>query len=293
MVARIARVDGDERQVAQVLAALQPERFGAVGLGHRVVGEIVRNPVLVDRDQRYRPWGRRVANTAQDARARQAQPGAGPGLLGLHQFAVLGPVGGAFGHLPFGVGALVDGKDAPAFGGLAEHAHDLARIGADPADEPRLVVDVAAPHRRYPRQDPVAFAQRRIGGARDDENHRLHPLAMPLQRPREEIAVRTRPGHLKHAHRWQAVGVAIGLLALLQMAFGFELLQDALEVDAVGALQPERLGDIALGGLRWVFRNPVENFGFFGYPAHDAELACSGGRVMAKLRALSTSRRGE
>ncbi len=52
VVAGVDRVDGDERQVAQVVAALQRRRLGGLGLGLGVLGEAGRDAVGVDGDQR-------------------------------------------------------------------------------------------------------------------------------------------------------------------------------------------------------------------------------------------------
>ena len=60
----------------------------------------------------------------------------------------------------------------------------------------------------------------------------------------------------------KAFGIAIGLLALLQMPLALKLLQDALEVDAVGPLDAEGPRDVALGGLGGVLADPVEDLGF-------------------------------
>jgi hypothetical protein len=50
-VARIGRVDGDERQVAQVLAPAKARGFAGVRLRDHGVGEGVGNAVFMDRDQ--------------------------------------------------------------------------------------------------------------------------------------------------------------------------------------------------------------------------------------------------
>jgi hypothetical protein len=116
MVARIGRVDGDKRQVAQVLAPGKAGGSLRVGLGDHGVGEIVGNAVLVDRDQRHRR-GAPGSPSRSTMRARgRPMPPFGPGLLGLDQFAILGAAGVGRAHLPFLVGALVDRHDAPALG---------------------------------------------------------------------------------------------------------------------------------------------------------------------------------
>jgi hypothetical protein len=98
MVARIGRVDGDERQVAQVLAALEARGLHRVGLGDHLVGEIVGMPCwwIAMSDTAFgapgRPAGHDLAPWQAHARLRA-------GLFGLDQFAVLGAAGGAGGTI--------------------------------------------------------------------------------------------------------------------------------------------------------------------------------------------------
>ena len=181
-VARVGRVDGDEGQVAQILAALETCGFHGVGLGDGVVGELVGDAVLVDRDERHRARLGRVAEPGDDAGRGQAEAVARAGLFGLDQLAVPGAVGGAGGDAPFAVGALVDGQDAPALGALAEDAEDLSRIGADLADQAPLVAVGVGAHLGEAGEDAVALAQRGIGLARDEEDAGLGPLAVPFER---------------------------------------------------------------------------------------------------------------
>jgi hypothetical protein len=112
-----------------------------------------RDAVLVDRDQRHRLRRRRIAQPRDDPR-RGRPSRAGPVCSASTSSPSFGAVGGA-GGTAIPVRALVDGQDAPALGPCGR-CPGSARIGADPADQPRLVVDVAAPHRRQPGKDPVA-----------------------------------------------------------------------------------------------------------------------------------------
>ena len=52
------------------------------------------------------------------------------------------------------------------------------------------------------------------------------------------------------------------LAAAFQRAFTLKLLQHTLQLDPVRALDPEGLGDVALGGQAGIVGDPVEDFGF-------------------------------
>ena len=148
MIARIAGVDGDERQLTQILPPLQPDRFRAVRLCHHLVGEMIGYPVLMDRDERHGLRRGRIPQPFHDTCPLQAKTVFGSGLFGLHQLAVLRTTDRVRSHLPFPVHALVDGQNAPPFGGFAENAQHAFRVGADPADQARLVMMVIALHQR-------------------------------------------------------------------------------------------------------------------------------------------------
>ena len=123
VVARVLGVDGDERQLAQVLAALEACGLHAVGLGQHLLGEIVRDAVLVDRDERDGLGFGRIADAGRDPRAGQAEAAFGAGLLGLHELAFLRAAGRHPAATVHSLGrALVDRQDATAFGVLAEDA---------------------------------------------------------------------------------------------------------------------------------------------------------------------------
>ena len=51
MVARVGRVDRDDRDMGQILALTERQRRDALGLFDHAVGEDVRDAVLVDRDK--------------------------------------------------------------------------------------------------------------------------------------------------------------------------------------------------------------------------------------------------
>ncbi len=91
-IAGVGSVDGDQRDLTQVRAPLEPH--GPSGLGFRDcrLREFDGNAVVGDRDQADRAWMRAVANALDDARLEQAE--ASPRhRLAEHDFAVLGALG--------------------------------------------------------------------------------------------------------------------------------------------------------------------------------------------------------
>ena len=117
VVARVCRIDGDEGQVAQIVAFAEGGGPGLVGLGDHVVRECIGDAVLVDCNQRNRPWGAWIAQPLDHLGARQAQSPAWSTLLCLDKFAIFRAARMFGKHLPFLAVALVDGKNAPALGG--------------------------------------------------------------------------------------------------------------------------------------------------------------------------------
>ncbi|KUP93252.1 hypothetical protein TRIHO_19080 [Tritonibacter horizontis] len=282
MVAGIRRVDGDKRQVAQILAAAQAHRFGAVGLGDDLVGEMIGDAVLIDRDQRHRLGRRRIAEPFDDPRFGQTHPRLGAGLFRLDQFTVLGAMSVRLGHRPFVGAGLVDGNDASALGSLAIDAENAFGIGADATDQPRLVVVVLFLHHGQAGQDTVAFSQRRIRGAKHHQHGGFDALAMPFQRVCIKIAIVVRRLDLKDRDRRQAVGVCVAALALFQMPFGFQLLQHALEVDPLSTFDAKSLGNVSFRSLGRVGGDPFQNLGLCGDARHIFALAWRSGDVMPK-----------
>ena len=274
MVAGICRVDGDKWQVAQVFSALEACRLHGVGFGDHVIGEIIRDAVLMDGDQGYCLGRRGITQPGDDARLRQAKPVFRAGLLGLDQLTILCAMGRTGWHPPFAIRALVDRQNAPAFRSNAEDAENAAWVGADAADQTALVGVILFAHVLQAREDTITRSKRGIGRARHQKDHRLRPLALPFQRTCKEIPVTVWLKHLHDRNGRQLFRVAIGLAALLQMAVGLELFQEAFQVNPVRALDAEGLGDITFRGLGRIVRYPVENFRLCGDARHVDSLSC-------------------
>ena len=121
MIAGVPRIDGDQRQVLQVVAPFKACGFGTVGLRHDIIGKVVGNTVLVDRDQADSTRLCRVAQPRYDARLWQAHAPLWSGLLCLNQLTVLGVTRGARRHNPFFLRALIDRQNTPALGRCTKH----------------------------------------------------------------------------------------------------------------------------------------------------------------------------
>ena len=177
MVARVARVDGEEGHVAQIRAALARERLQALGLAQHALRKFVGNAVVVDGDERDVAL---VAHVAQPL----AHPGGGQALaavagdFGLDQFAVQRVVLVALHHLQFVARLLVHRHDARAEAG--QHAVDAQHlVGAVGQRLDHPAAELVAPVARGLDlgQHPVALA-RRLLRALDHHARRLAGLAL-------------------------------------------------------------------------------------------------------------------
>src|SRR3546814_10374113 len=68
-VARIGAVDGDQRQVAQILTAAERRRGGGLGLGDGLLRKLADEAVLVQRDEAERARVVALAEPLQHAHA--------------------------------------------------------------------------------------------------------------------------------------------------------------------------------------------------------------------------------
>ncbi len=260
MVARISRVDRDQRQVAQVFAIAQGRGFRRICLGDHAVGKGVGNAMLVDGDQADGLGRGRVTQPGNDARLGQAHARFRPGLLRLDQFTILGAIHIRCGDHPFLVLALVDGLNAPPFRGLFEHAQKADWIGADAPDQTAFVKVIGVFHLAQSRQNPVADLQCWVRGFGDQQNAGLIALALPFHRLGVQIAIGVGRQHLAHRHRGQLVRIAIRLGAFRQMALALQLAQDAFQVDPVISLDPKSARNVAFRGQGRVVGNPLQDF---------------------------------
>ncbi len=191
MVARVRRVDGDQRQVAQILAALEAGGLRRVGLGDHLVGEVVGDAVLVDGDQRDGSRRGRIAQTARrcaraagpcgpSARPARPRPARHPARRGWRRRRPAIPC-----RCPLSMGRI-----RPPSAPLRKMPSILHGLVPMRADQPRLVMVRPRPATACRRgEDAVARPQRGIATPRGDQRARLRPLAVPFQRAGEQVAV--------------------------------------------------------------------------------------------------------
>ena len=94
MVLRVGRIDGDERNVAPILAAGQIGRLCCLRLGQRLAAEHVRDAVRMDRDLAHGAFGLDRTEPLLDAAGREAEAACLRDVDG-DQIAVLGVAGRA------------------------------------------------------------------------------------------------------------------------------------------------------------------------------------------------------
>ncbi len=272
-VAGVNRVNGDQRQVAQIGAARQTHHLiGAVSLGNHGIGKLVGNAVLMNGNQAdgARPGG--VAQPGGDPRLRQTHLAAVSHRLCLDQLAVAGLHRQVTRNAPFLVLPLVDGHDPAAFGPGTKHAQHLERVGPDPPDQPRLILVIIQINLGQPRQNPVTAAQRRITLLGDDQNTQslFHPL---FQRTGIKVTRGIGRQHQKHRYRRQFPGRTETAGRLLQRAFPLQFGQKPLEVNPRVTLDPEGFGNVTLGRKAGVLGDPLTDLLFGGQWVHGPDLA--------------------
>ena len=170
VIARVGRVDGDERDFAQVDAAFDGGRRRAFGFVDDVGGELIGDAVGVDGDQADRLGFRHAADAFDDARARLAHGAPGQGFA-EDEFAVERAAGVAFGDHEVVARFLVDRFDAAVAAEFAEDAERLVGGHAQALDDACFVAFADA---LQAREEAFADAERaafdgpvRAGGKHD------------------------------------------------------------------------------------------------------------------------------
>ena len=271
-VTRIGRVDGEQGQIAQVFARAHGGGEAAVSLGHHGVGEGVGDAVLVDGNQRYSAWARRVAQARGDAGLGQTHLALAH-QFSLDQLAIAGVGRGIAGHAPFFICALVDGHDPPAFGPKAKDPQHFGRIAPQGADQPRFIAMIFGLNLGQAGQNAVASAQGSIALLRHDQNARPFGRHARFQRDGEQIAVGIGGQHFQHGHRGQGIGIVIMPRGAGDGAFLLKLFEHALEVNAGIALDPKGPRDVALGQQGRVVDDPLADLVFGGHRVHPLALS--------------------
>ena len=202
MVARVRRVDGDERQVPQILPALEVGLLGGRGFGERGLGKDIGDAMGMHGDQAGQLLGGGVAEPLGDARGLHAHAG-GAGQLETDQLAVLRFVGLPARHRPFLQLLAIDRiDDAGAARERAENAEQLASRAGEPLDGPRLIgIAGIGAERGDARKHAIADAgdRTRFALALGHQDAGRRPvLLVPGRGPRDELAVGVARDDLDH-----------------------------------------------------------------------------------------------
>ena len=198
VVLGVGRVDGDERDVAPVLATGKRRRRRGLGLLQRRGREDVRDAVGMDRDQADCALALERAEPLHHARARQSEAAARTRRLDRNQVAVLRIRAGARRNRKLAAELFfVDRREPSAAAGQRAKDAQHARLGAiDDLDDTAAVADrvilgaglLDAQQRAV--TDAGDFA--RLGSARGlnaDFRRRAVRLLVPFGRDRDELAI--------------------------------------------------------------------------------------------------------
>ena len=255
MVARIDRIDGDDRQVPQILALVRAQRQfrRQFRLGQHVFGEEIGNAVLVDGDQAESARGQRIAEHFGDFDPRTR---ATPRRFGQHQLAFLGPaqIGNRRGIAHALVHRREPGLSRPV---ELDHAEQLVRHRG------QLLHRMGAPAGTGflgAREHPVADFQRAVFALLDHAQARRRGgvIGLPIVRDSNRLAVLD-VGHPQHGHsRHPAHGMKRGPPAVDQAFIG-HIAQQGLERDLLLPFEPERARNLALAGGRGGAGDEIED----------------------------------
>src|SRR5262249_30713068 len=260
----VDRVDGDERQLAPILAGVEGGRASGFGLGQGLAPEHVRNAVRMDRDHAHGAFGFQRAQPLLDTAG--GEPDAAlPRHLGGDEIAVL-RVGGRPGRDCELALLLVDGRKPPAAARQPAEDTEHALLGTiDDLDDPPAVADLLIVV-----ADLLDAQQRTIVHAGDFARpaapRRAHPdlrrrpvrVLVPFGRHRDEFAVGLAARNVGEHDGRQVAGMMQLGAAALEPALVRQLPQHALERDAVTALDPEGACDLALARLAGVLADEGE-----------------------------------
>ena len=211
----------------------------------------------MDRDQAHRLLRAEAAEALLDAALRQPEPVLAAQRHG-DEVAVEGIALPARRHRDLApLRLLVDGHDPSAPGRQRpEDAQRLGLVAADHLDDPADVAPRRVAVGFDLQEHPVAGARSRPGGAAAGARHqhgdegRGPGFRIPLGRPRDQLAVAVAAAvDVGDDDRRQAPGLAQAGPVLLDRAVLLHLLDQALQLDLVRALDTEGLGDLALADL--------------------------------------------
>ena len=252
-VAGVHRVESDEGQMPQILAAFQVGLFRRVSLAQHRFREGIGNAVGMNGDEARRPLILRIAEPVSDAGIGAAEAGRSAELE-ADKLAVLGVIGGVSRDAPLFQLLAVDGIDdtVAAWEG-AEDAELAPRGAGKPLDRPRLVRSIGVgAKRRDARQNAIADAGGRplvLLTLDNKDARRWAMLLEPVGGPGDELAVGIALDDLEHGHgRQHARALELAAGAGDQSVVG-HVAQQLFQSDAVAAFDAEGARDLALAGL--------------------------------------------
>ena len=226
-----------------------------VKLAQHILAEAVAKPVIVDRDQADGLFGLRMPDALRDPRGGPAELRVALSLE-AHQLALDGAVQVAIQYRPLLQILLVDGFDHEAAPRLAQNAELADLLLREPLDgrcgeaefllAVRLVDGLAQAG-----QNVIANADgRTLICPRDvqEDAGRRAILLVPVQRRGDQIAVPVLAADDDHANLRQRL-LAHAPPRVRDQAVGGKLLQDALEVYSIGALDAKGAGDLAAADI--------------------------------------------
>ena len=264
VVLGVDRIDGDERDLAPVLAAFKTGGLRRMGLGLGRDRKHMRDVVGVDRDQADRTLALDRAEPLLDAGDRQADPAV---LLHAHrdQVAVLRVLGGVARDRHLLAELLLVDRDEPAAAARqrAENAERADPGLVDDLDDASggaaLVIASVLDAKQRPVADAGHFAGPGLSRHRDPDGRRRTVLG-PFDRNGDQLAVGVAAGDVGERDRRQRAGGDELLALAVDAAFVGQFAEQALELDPAVVLQIEGAGDFAGADLAGLVADEGDDF---------------------------------
>ncbi len=199
MVARVLRIDGDDRQVREVLAFAERQLRHPVRLGDRLLGELVAKAMLVDGDQAEAARGERIAEHRVNAGAYARRTSGDFAQHEVAGFRVFDVADEQFAPL-----ALVHRRQPEPLALAFDHAeHQLGRA----LQLLERVGDKSRPLLLRPGEHAVADPERAAPAALDDPELGRRRFRMPLLGHGADLAAVIDIDHAQHRHLGHSAGL--------------------------------------------------------------------------------------
>ena len=196
-VSRVGPVDGDQRHLAQVGAAAQPDTPGALCLFQRGLRKHLRDVVGVDGDQADRAGITQLAQPLQHPRRLQPQMRMPGDRFGHDDLIGLGAGFLPSRHDPLRLRPPISWHDT-IFPPVPEHAEDATRGFANPPHGPALIAARADGFQPY--QNPLPRRQRRraLSFGMHEHDRRRPSRALPIHGSGNRITIAVHAGDLNN-----------------------------------------------------------------------------------------------